>query len=234
MNTPIRYPWGDFPPVVSHSRASYIRNDKAFDRASSGDLDSARQLVSRHFSSGTFRPPAKVDFVAAPIRISPDGNRDMLPLALALAVAKDLGAKVAPCIVQTHTFVPQPKTSTGLLAQQPAFDGHVPQGNFVIAVNHLDLGSTTANLRGYLMSQGANVISATALSCEIFSENLTPDKSLLQSLHRRFNDELETLPQIIGHTASTLTNREAYFLNGLRSLAQIRDLQTSQRHGIRP
>lgn len=232
MSSPQRVPWGDFPSIVSHSRVSSLRNDSAYLRAVEGDFEAARALVGRHFDPGKFRPPSKPDFVAASIRTGPDGRPELIPIAFALAVASALGAQFVPHIRQSNAFPRDRAPAPDNITTQPIFEGLVPRGSYVIVQDHVHLGSSIANMRGFLIHQGASVVAATALSTELFSADLAPEPHLLSSLNFRFGHDLEKLPEILGFQAATLTTREAYFLNGLQSLELLRKPGLAQRHDL--
>lgn len=233
MVQPVRSPWGHFPKLVSHSRLSEVNFDRSFEAAKSGDLSAARSLVSRHYTPGQLRPKGRVDFIAAPARISHEGLVSAIPIALALAVAADLGAKFVPSIIQANAFDKLTSDQPVCITRQPIFDGSVPKGSWFIVNDHVSLGSGIANLRGYLMSQGAVVLGATSLTSDLYTANLAPDSSILQTLRSRFHHDLDsTLSEVLGFNSQTLTSREAYFINGLSHINELRNVQAAQRNRI--
>jgi hypothetical protein len=84
-------------------------------------------------------------------------------------------------------------------------------------------GASLANLRGFLVSGGAEVVAATAIGAAYGSTKLAPDRTLIGKLRERYDRELETETAALGFGCECLTAREAYFLAGLRTTERFRN-----------
>jgi len=84
-------------------------------------------------------------------------------------------------------------------------------------------GATLANLRGFLISTGAEVVAATAIGAAYGSTKLAPELNLIVNLQRRYGQELERCTETLGFGSDCLTAREAHFLAGMRTVERIRD-----------
>src|SRR5438034_6705641 len=84
-------------------------------------------------------------------------------------------------------------------------------------------GSTLANLRGFLISTGAEVVAATAIGAAYGSTKLAPELNLIVNLRRRYGQELEKCTETLGFGSDCLTAREAHFLAGMRTIERVRD-----------
>ena len=87
-------------------------------------------------------------------------------------------------------------------------------------------GATLANLRGFLISTGAEVVDATAIGAAYGSTKLAPELNLIVNLQRRYGQELENCTKTLGFSSECLTAREAYFFAGMRTVERVRDCFT--------
>jgi len=218
-----RFPWGKFPPIITHTSRANLEAHPLFAAARAGDLKAARDVAR------TFMRPAswsgRVDFVCPTMEFSPDGRFNALPLALAEVVARETGAALVASIVREKSTADMPTDSVSRLLNQSGFDGHAPKGSYLICHDVCTFGSSIANLRGHIQAAGGDVHAATALATHLFSATLVPDNTVLMGIAARFRNELTTISTHLGFDYDRLTAREAYFIYGLRNLECIRNPQ---------
>lgn len=89
-------------------------------------------------------------------------------------------------------------------------------------------GASLANLRGLLVSVGAEVVAATAIGAAYGSTKLAPEPSLIDNLRECYDRELETQTAALGFGCDCLTAREAHFLAGLRTTERFRNRLTQE------
>ena len=103
-----------------------------------------------------------------------------------------------------------------------------PDGKCLICDDVVTYGATLANLRGFLVASGAQVLAATAMGAAYGSTKLAAKRSLIVKLERRYGQELERCTNTLGFRSECLTVREAYFLAGMRTVERIRDCLTQR------
>jgi Phosphoribosyl transferase domain len=164
----------------------------------------------------------QIDYVVPVIQV--EGRRfNALPVAMATRIAAGIGAKVWLETVQLNVVGHTTKTAAQRFLSQPEFGGAVPRGSTVIIVDDVvTMGSTLANLRGYLMSRGARVASATTLGAGNSSTKLVPSPKFIKALEEKFGKDLGDALRQLGFKPQQLTVREVYFLNGLRTIKRFR------------
>jgi hypothetical protein len=229
-----RTPWGDFPPIIPQTSGSALKGDPAYTDAKQGDMRAARQLVGRLFKSEKFTPDTRIDFVAPVIQIDVGDRWNAIPLAYAERLARTIGAKVIPTIVQDNAVHHTDAAASQRLIAQPSFTGRVAKGSYIIVDDMATLGSTIANLRGHIEHNGGSVVAATTLATAIFSSKIVPDPLVIASIKRRFKSELTFLKGKLGFPPECLTGRESYFVNGLQNLESLRNPLAPSHRTISP
>ena len=219
-----RFPWGKFPPVIVHTTRASIEAHAAFPAASKGDFKAAQQLARDLAKPAVWT--GHVDFICPANVFDASGRWNAIPLAFAEILAEETGATLVPNIIREKAAADFPTDSISRIVQQSGFDGHAPKGSYLICHDVCTFGSTFANLRGHIEHQGGNVVAATALAANIFSNTLVPDNTVLMGISARFRNELTTITTHLGFDYDRLTAREAYFIYGLKNLESIRNPQT--------
>jgi hypothetical protein len=163
-----------------------------------------------------------VDFVVPVIQV--DGGRyNALPVAVGAVLAKQIGARLWLDVCQINKVDHTVARAQGRLQNQPTFGGIPPKGKCLICDDVVTYGSTLANLRGFLISRGAEVLAGTAIGAAYGSTKLAPELSLIVKLRRRYGEELERCTETLGFGSNCLTAREAHFLAGMRTIERVRD-----------
>lgn len=213
--------WGEFPNVCVHTNIATMRLHPAYAEAKEGDFRAARRVVGDLFKPG--RTVYRSDFIAPVVQLDVNERWNALPLAFAIRLAEETGARVVPTIVQANVVHHTSAGPLHRLLHQPVFAGKVPSGTYVIMDDVVTQGSTLANLRGHIEHHGGRVLGATTLAAGMFAARMRPDRFILSSLERRFGHELSLIPQTLGFPVACLTLREGYFLNRLENLVCLRD-----------
>lgn len=228
---PIRLPWpADFPKVVIHTDLRSRDNHPGYTAAKAGDAEAALMLATDLLSlDGTERLRALL------------GNRPALLLpvvadeltgfnAIPDAMAQVLGSKlafpvIAGEIVQTNKVGHTRAPAFQRLVTPATFEGHVQaDANYILVDDHVDLGGTLANLRGYVEARGSTVIAITTLteSREARIISLQPaTRNVLWDRHGQALDDL--WESQFGYGIDCLTEVEALNLCRQHSVAAIED-----------
>lgn len=225
----VRTPWQNFPPVLVHTSMVSMKSHPGYLAAKSGDSRSARELVNSFFKPSVLSGTPPVDYVVPVMQLDVGQQWNALPLELARLSARVLHAKILPLIVQDNIVHHTGADSIRRLLDQPSFTGKVLPGRYLIVDDVVTLGATLANLRGWIESNGAHVALAPTLSASLFSTRLVPDWSSITAIKSRCHD----LSQSLGLAPELLTNREARFISGLKTLESIGGPRLASQHTLR-
>ncbi|MDP1581252.1 MAG: hypothetical protein Q8M02_13335 [Candidatus Didemnitutus sp.] len=227
-----RTPWGDFPNVVVHSNLVALCRHPDYAEAKEGNLRAARQVVRDLFKPQAVLP--RVDYIAPVVQLDVKERWNALPMALAVKIAEQTGARVVPTMVQSNVVYHTLAAARERITQQPAFTGKVPRGTYLIVDDVVTFGSTLANLRGHIEGHGSKVAGASTLGAGIFAARIKPDPAVLTSLQQRFGHELAHTTRALGFPPGCLTNKEAWFLRGLAELAGLRSAGAAEESSGQP
>ena len=225
---PVRVPWNAFPDVIVHSSIYKLKCLPAYYAAKRGDHKAAARIVHALVKAENI---GAVDFVVPVIQVD-RGRYNAIPVAFGAVLAKHIGAKLWLDLCQINKVDHTDAGGHGRLQSQPVFGGASPKGKCLICDDVVTYGATLANLRGFLLSTGAEVIAATAIGAAYGSTKLAPELNLIVNLQRRYGQELENCTNTLGFRSECLTAREAHFLAGMRTVERVRDCFT-QRAGSR-
>ncbi len=216
---PVRVPWNGFPDVIVHSSIYKLKCLPAYYAAKRGGHKAAARIAHALVKTENI---GAVDFVVPVIQVD-RGRYNAIPVAFGAVLAKHIGAKLWLDVFQINKVDHTDAGAQGRLQSQPVFDGASPNGKCLICDDVVTYGATLANLRGFLISTGAEVVAATAIGAAYGSTKLAPELSLIVKLRRRYGEELERCTETLGFGSDCLTAREAYFLAGIRTIERVRD-----------
>lgn len=147
-----------------------------------------------------------------------------------------MGLEVEERIVQANTVGHTGASGWGRLARPAVFDGEVASGrDYVLVDDFVGEGGTLANLRGYALSGGAEVIGAAAFTGRGYSAELVLSPQTLHSLRDRYGKELESWwRQSFGYGFAKLTESEARYLLRAENVDTIRDRMAQARSEAKP
>jgi hypoxanthine phosphoribosyltransferase len=148
-----------------------------------------------------------------------------LPIAYAIALAKHFEADLELEILQANVVSHTAADAETRILGQPVYIGKLQRGSRILIVDDvITFGSTLANLRGWIETQGATVVGATTLAAGFGATKLALPKSVYDRLLEQFPIHAQTLAKELGFTAECFTNREARFLCGLKQEIEIERL----------
>jgi hypothetical protein len=149
--------------------------------------------------------------------------------AIPQAMAEYLGSKlhwlVESSIVQTNVVGHTGADGFSRLARQAEFDGSVSKhACYVLVDDFIGQGGTLANLRGFLLHNGAQVIGGTVLTGKAYSAILSNDEKQINHLREKHGTELESWwSSHFGFGYDCLTCSEARYLLNTPAAERIRN-----------
>ncbi|MGZ8363680.1 MAG: phosphoribosyltransferase [Caulobacteraceae bacterium] len=226
---PTRLPWPpDFPEVVVHTTLTLRDNHSAYSFAKAGDPEAALTLAIELLDgAATQSLESLVNRRGAhllPVVAEETMGFNAIPDAMAQVLGRELGLDVvAGEIVQTNKVGHTRAPAFQRLVTPATFGGDVQSGAlYVLVDDHIGLGGTLANLRGYLEARGGVVIAITTLteSRDARRISLRPEtRDVLWGLHGAALDQLWQVQ--FGYGIDCLTEVEALQLCRQPTLAAI-------------
>ena len=217
---PTRVPWREFPEVIIHSSIFKLKGSLDYYAAKRGNDRAASRIAVRLLKEQKIA--LAIDFVVPVIQVD-GGHYNALPVAFAAVLAKHVGAKLWLDVYQINKVNRTEAHALDRLRNQPIFGGVAPNGRCLICDDVVTYGAPLTNLRGFLVSAGAEVAAATAIGAAYGSTKIAPEPSLIDNLRKRYARELERQTARLGFECECLTAREAYFLDGLRTTERFRN-----------
>ena len=226
---PTRLPWPpDFPNVVVHTTVARRDAHPAYANAKAGDPDAALTLAVDLLDEAAIdelrlliagRPA-----LLLPVIADETTGFNAIPDAMAQILSRALGLPViAGEIVQTNKVGHTRAPAFQRLVTPAMFDGEVrPGSDCVLVDDHVGLGGTLANLRGYVEVKGGSVIATTTLTESREARQIAVRPETRNVLWSRYGDELDQLWKVqFGHGIDCLTEVEALQLCRQQSVAGI-------------
>jgi hypothetical protein len=209
-----RSPWNGFPDIAVQTTVAKLKSHPDYAAAKSGDQDAALRVIGQVFKPGKVTDPC--DLIVPVLQLD-QGKQNMLAVAYALRLGRELGAEIFLGVCQSNQVSHTGADAVTRILGQPTFVGQIAPGRRVVIVDDVaTFGSTLANLRGWIEHQGAHVIRATTLGATFGGTKLAQPKDALAKLLEKF-PEAEILSHNLGFTADCFTARETHFLTQLPS-----------------
>ena len=220
----------DFPNVVIHTTVRARDTHIQYCRAKAGDPDAALTLVI-DLLDNTATKSLRIIIGNRPAFLLPviadeTTGFNAIPDAMAQALGRDLGLPVvAGEIVQTNKVGHTRALAFQRLVTPAMFDGEVqPGAAYVLVDDHVGLGGTLANLRGYVEARSGSVVAITTLTESRDARCISLKPETRDMLWQRHGEELDQLWQTqFGHGIDCLTEVEALQLCRQQSVAGIED-----------
>ena len=224
-----RQPWpAEFPEVVIHTTVSQRDAHPNYANAKAGAPDEALTLAvdllddAAKMALGALiagRPA-----ILLPVVADETTGFNAIPDAMAQVLGRNLDlAVVAGQIVQINMVGHTRAPAFQRLVTPAMFDGPVQSGAcYVLVDDHVGLGGTLANLRGYVEAHGGSVIAITTLTESRDARRISLRPETRAVLWRKHGDELDILWKTqFGHGIDCLTEVEALQLCRQQSVAEI-------------
>lgn len=227
----VRSPWPpDFPDVVTHTTVPMRDAHPDYPAAKTGDADAALSLAIELVSDESVAALQQIIdgrlAVLLPVIADETTGFNAIPDAMAQVLARDIHMDViAGEIVQTNKVGHTRAPAFQRLVTPAAFDGIVQKGcNYILVDDHVGLGGTLANLRGYVEARGGAVIAITTLTESRDARRISLRPDTLNMLWAKHGEELDQLWQAqFGYGIDCLTEVEALNLCRQQSVAGIED-----------
>jgi hypothetical protein len=160
----------DFPDVVIHSELAIRNRHPAYDKAKAGDAEASIALVRDLLNSEAIallrQAIGQQDAILAAVSAIEKTGFNAIPDAMEHEIGKQLGLRVDTGEIRQINKVAHTRaTGWHRLVTPPLFGGEVKQGReYVLVDDHVGLGGTLANMRGYIEAGGGRVIAMTTLT----------------------------------------------------------------------
>ena len=225
-----RTPWPpNFPDVVIHMSLKARNRHPAYPAAKAGDATAAYAFVSDVLNAENFERVAALIVgrkpLLAPVAAVEAEGFNAIPDAMAQLLAGKLGLSMADYDLRQSNYVGHTGADGWLRLATPAtFTGSVEQGkDYLLIDDHVGLGGTLANLRGYIEGQGGRVIGMTTLTETAGGHKITSRPETLSVLETKHGQELNQFWNgIFGYSTACLTDIEAGYLSRVESVAAIK------------
>lgn len=231
MTLPPRTPWpAGFPDVVTHTDVKTRDASPFYAAGKAGDAEAALSLALALQSPQAIARIRDIvegrNPILLPVVADETTGFNAIPDALAQALGRELGLDVATgTVVQTNKVGHTRAPSFQRLVTPAEFDGPVEEGrDYVLVDDHVGLGGTLANLRGYVESKGAVVIAMTTLTESRNARTISLQRATRDMLWDKHGQALDQLWQDqFGYGLDCLTDIEAQNLCRQPSVAAIED-----------
>ena len=226
-----RLPWpADFPEVVVHTTVAQRDGHPGYASAKAGDPDAALTLAIDLLDGAAIKTLRSAiagrPALLLPVIADETTGFNAIPDAMAQLLGRDLDLPViAGEIVQINKVGHTRAPAFQRLVTPAMFDGEVqPGATYVLVDDHVGLGGTLANLRGYVEARGGSVIAITTLTESRDAKHISLRPETRDMLWQRHGEELDQLWQAqFGYGIDCLTEVEALQLCRQQSVAGIED-----------
>ena len=228
---PPRVAWqSNFPDVVIHTTVKRRDAHPGYAEAKAGDPSAALALslalVSADAVADLKRLVRGKRTRLIPVVADETHGFNAIPDALAQVLARKLGLKAERGgIVQSNKVGHTRAPSFQRMVTPAEFLGPVRRGsNYLLVDDHVGLGGTLANLRGYIEARGGKIVGMTTLTESRDARTICLQEATRAMLWKKHGKALDTLWEAeFGYGIDCLTDIEAQNLCRQRSVAAIED-----------
>ncbi len=232
-----RSPLYGMPDVVILAAVKATKSDRNYPAAKGGDALQAAVLVQNLIGAhematvqvllGDQRP------ILCPVHAEETAGVNEIPLALAVALADALDLEVETSVIQVNTAGHTGAAGWHRLANPAIFSGDVVRdAKYLLVDDFIGQGGTIANLRGFIESNGGNVVAVTTLTGQGYSARLAPESGLMDALKAKHGQNLEDWwKDRFGYGLDCLTHSEARYLERVEDAHAIRARVIEARQG---
>lgn len=224
-----RTPWPvNFPRVAVHSDTALRDRHPAYENAKAGNEEAAFALAEDLLSAAVTDQLRQLigagPVILLPITALETTGFNAIPDAMAQVLGADLGQRVSSGeIVQNNTVGHTKARAFNRMVTPAAFEGNVLEDiDYLLIDDHVGLGGTLANLKGYIEVHGGRVIGMTTLTQSRDAAQIALQHHTLNMLRERHGDPLEEFWNTwFGHGLDCLTEVEGQNLCRLESIDTI-------------
>ena len=228
---PTRVPWPPhFPDVIIHTNVRTRDAHRHYAAAKAGDVDAAFALSIELVSDDAIPPLLRASggqpFLLLPVIAEETAGFNAIPDAMAQVLGWLIQTPVvAGEIVQTNMVGHTRARTFQRLVTPASFSGPVmPGADYVLVDDHVGLGGTLANLRGYVEGRGGRVVAMTTLTESRDARRISLRPETLAMLRERHGEALDRFWKgQFGYGIDCLTELEAQNLCRQPSVAAIED-----------
>lgn len=228
---PVRRPWpNDFPDVIVHTDLRSRDSHPEYVAAKAGDADAAISLAAELLDIPAIERLRQTiglqPALLLPVIADETTGFNAIPDAMAQVLSSRLGYEVvAGEIVQINKVGHTRAPAFQRLVTPAHFDGAVQaHANYVLVDDHVGLGGTLANLRGYVEGRGGTVVAVTTLTESRQARRISLRSDTRDMLWEKHGEELDQLWKAqFGYGIDCLTEVEALNLCRQQSVAGIED-----------
>jgi len=212
-----RSEWKSFPDVIIHADESLVKKHQMYDAAKAGDTDAAESLVLETSPIGALDKISEVLSGAPPhllaVHALETSGMNAIPQAFAKILSRMLDLPVATGIIQINRVTHTGASGYYRLAFPALFGGEVREKTYFLVDDFIGQGGTLMNLKGFVESQGAQVVGATVLTGKAYSAKLKLEEETLKALRTKHGTDLEQWwNDAFGYGFERLTESEARYL----------------------
>lgn len=221
--------------VLVQTTVARLKRHPAHQAAKAGDPQAASRIVQDLFRPATVRPlvACYASAIVVAVHAEERAGRNMLPIALAVAIGKLRGNPVDRDIVQSNRVFHTGASALHRLLAVPEFDGPVSPGQTYIVVDDVvTSGSSLQGLRRFIERGGGLVVGAVAMAASSNPQTgyggwLDAHPATLTLIEGKF-DMAALTGVLVGHgiikeTLRELTNSQARYLACYKSADSVRD-----------
>ena len=200
-----------------------LKGHPDYQAAKAGDLEAALRLVqalvqpeSLEFAKTRFGR----EVIYLPVHAEEATGRNAIPVALAAHYAAHVGAAVDAGVVQSNRAFHTGANAMERLVSRASFTGEVQAGKRYVLVDDVTtMGSTLADLAGYVRAQKGEVAGSVLLANASRSGIMEPSVKTIKELEARHANQISKLFSI---EPGALTRSEAEYLIGFRTTDELR------------
>ncbi len=209
----------DFPDVLTHSEVATRNKHPAYISAKAGDSQAALILVRDLLNDNAIELLRQIigqrNVILAAVTAVEKTGFNAIPDAMAHTIGGKLGLPVDTGeLRQTNVVAHTRATGWHRLVTPPLFGGEVEKSrDYVLIDDHVGLGGTLANMRGYIEEKGGKVVAMTTLTESRDARKIALHVETLNMLRLKHGKDLEKYWQeIFGYGLDCLTEIEAGYI----------------------
>lgn len=228
---PCRFPWDNFPDVVIAADQSQVKQHPEYEQAKGGNINEATPAAKR-LSAAMVTEPFIISVaglcagnpVLVPIHALEGMGFNRIPAAFAELLSERLKLEVETRVIQANVVNHTGATGWERMARPAMFEGEFDAGrNFVLVDDFVGQGGTLANLRGFILQHGGNVVGAVTLTGRGDSAKLSLTTETLEKLRHKHGQDIEIWwAKTFGYDFSCLTESEGRYLLRVEDVDTIR------------